>query len=60
MHLLGFRFASRIRDLGKTKLYTPADGRQYPALATLIGSPLNLKVIRTHWDEILRLAASIK
>ena len=60
MHLLGFRFAPRIRDLGETKLYTPSDGRQYPALAALVGSPLNLKVIRTHWDEILRLAASIK
>ncbi|WP_416220954.1 Tn3 family transposase [Salmonella enterica] len=23
MHLLGFRFAPRIRDLGETKLYVP-------------------------------------
>ena len=60
MHLLGFRFAPRIRDLGETKLYVLADGRQYPALTALVGSPLNLKMIRTHWDEILRLAASIK
>ncbi len=60
MHLLGFRFAPRIRDLGETKLYVPAAGQQYPALAPLIGSPLNLKTIRVHWDEILRLAASIK
>ncbi len=60
MHLLGFRFAPRIRDLGETKLYVPTGDRQYTALAAMIGSPLNLKVIRVHWDEILRLAASIK
>ena len=60
MHLLGFRFAPRIRDLGETKLYTPSDSKQYHALAVLVGSPLNLKVIRLHWDKILRLAASIK
>ena len=26
----------------------------------MIGAPLNLKRIRSHWDDILRLATSIK
>ena len=59
MHLLGFRFAPRIRDLGDTKLYVPKGGA-YPALKPMIGGTLNLKVIRAHWDDILRLATSIK
>jgi TnpA family transposase len=61
MHLLGFRFAPRIRDLGGTKLFTPKLDITYDALKPLIsGEKLNIKQIRTHWDEILRLATSIK
>jgi len=60
MHLLGFRFAPRIRDLSDTKLYIPRGEAGYNALKTMIGGTLNIKHVRTHWDEILRLATSIK
>lgn len=60
MHLLGFRFAPRIRDLGDTKLYIPSREQDYPALKAMIGGTLNIKHLRAHWDEILRLASSIK
>ena len=60
MHLLGFRFAPRIRDLADKRLYLHTDPKLYPTLSSLIGGGINLKVIRAHWDEILRLAASIK
>ena len=60
MHLLGFRFAPRIRDLSDTKLYLPNSKIKYRALAPMIGGTINLRAIRTHWNEILRLAASIR
>ncbi len=60
MHLLGFRFAPRIRDLGDTKLYIPKGDAAYEALKPMIGGTLNIKHVRAHWDEILRLATSIK
>ncbi len=60
MHLLGFRFAPRIRDLGDTKLYIPKGDVAYEGLKPMIGGTLNIKHIRAHWDEILRLATSIK
>ena len=63
MRLLGFIFAPRIRDLGDTKLYIPKRARgesTYSALKPLIGGTLNVKLIRDHWDDILRLATSIK
>lgn len=61
MHLLGFRFAPRIRDLGDTKLFISKGDTAYDALKPMISSDrLNIKQIRTHWDEILRLATSIK
>ena len=60
MHLLGFRFAPRIRDLADKKLYVPGDAKAFPALAPLVGGQLNLRHIRTQWTEILRLATSIR
>ena len=61
MHMLGFRFAPRIRDLGDTKLFIPKGEASYDALKPMISSDrLNIKAIRAHWDEILRLATSIK
>ena len=60
MHMLGFRFAPRIRDLKDTKLFIPKNNTEYAALKPMIGGTLDVKHIRVHWDEILRLAASIK
>ena len=65
MHLLGFRFAPRIRDLADKRLFILGDGnkgdaRLYPTLAAMIGGSVNVGHIRAHWEEILRLAASIK
>jgi TnpA family transposase len=60
MHLLGFRFAPRIRDLGDTKLYIPKGDSMYDALKLMIGGTINIKHIRAHWDDILRLVTSIK
>lgn len=60
MHLLGFRFAPRIRDLNDKRLFIPGEAEAYPALAPLIGRKLNIKLIQPHWDHILRLATSIR
>ncbi len=60
MQLLGYRFAPRIRDLADRRLYIPGDASPYPTLSGMIGGRINIRHIRSHWDEILRLAASIK
>ncbi len=60
MHFLGFRFAPRIRDLRDKRLYVNGNAAQYPTLTEMIGGNINVKQIRTHWDEILRLIVSIK
>lgn len=60
MHLLGFRFAPRIRDLKDTRLYVPGTRNDYPELRSMIGGTINVKHILAHWDDILRLATSIK
>ncbi len=43
MHLIGFRFAPRIRDLADKRLYIHGDTKQYPTLAGMIGGTVNIK-----------------
>jgi len=59
-HLLGFRFAPRIRDLADKRLYVPGKPAQWPALGSMIGGSINTKIIEQQLGEVLRLAASIQ
>jgi TnpA family transposase len=40
--------------------YVPNSPKSYPALSGLIGGALNQKLIRSHWEQTLRVATSIK
>lgn len=61
MHLLGFAFAPRIRDLHDKRLFIHGKAELYQGLQSIISTTsLNLKEIETHWHEVLRLASSIK
>jgi hypothetical protein len=59
-HLLGFRFAPRIRDLADKRLYVPGKPAQWSALGSMIGGSINTKIIGQQLSEVLRLAASIQ
>jgi TnpA family transposase len=57
--LLGFQFAPRIPDLKSRRLHSFGKATAYPALEPLIAGRINTALIRAHWSEILRVAASI-
>ncbi len=59
-HLLGFRFAPRIKDLKDRKLYTIDKPSTYPLLEPLIGDTVETVAITNQWTELLRLKASIQ
>jgi TnpA family transposase len=59
-HLLGFRFAPRIRGFKDRRLYTIEKPSRYEDLSPLIGGRVRTKQIASHWDEVLRLASSVK
>ncbi len=59
-HLLGFRFAPRLRDLADRRLYVTDDHADHGALDSLIGGVINLSKIEENWDETLRMTASIR
>ncbi|WP_233874710.1 Tn3 family transposase [Paraburkholderia adhaesiva] len=56
----GFVFAPRIADLPDKNLYVPGQASDWPALSALIGGTINQKVVEREFDDVLRLAASIK
>lgn len=59
-HLLGFRFTPRIRDLNERRLYSLSSLDPWPTLRPLVAGPVNVRAIEEHWDETLRLVASIR
>ena len=59
-HLLGCRFAPRIRDLADKRLYVPGKAGQWSSLSPLIGGSINARLIERQLGEVLRLAASIQ
>ena len=44
----------------RSGLYVPGKQMRFPALAGLMGGVLNRRLIERHWEELLRLATSIK
>jgi len=59
-HLLGFRFAPRIPNLADRRLYTFGPTGSWPILAPFIGGRVDEKLIMAHWEDVLRLAASVR
>jgi TnpA family transposase len=59
-HLLGFRFAPRMRDLADKELYSFGNIPTDSPLNPLFGGKINVKLIQESWDEILRFASSIR
>ncbi|WP_422425136.1 Tn3 family transposase [Bacillus sp. PSXD-155] len=59
-HLLGFKFAPRIRDLSDSKLFTIDRASEYPKLEAILRGQINTKVIEENYEDVLRLAHSIR
>ncbi|WSV81293.1 Tn3 family transposase [Nocardia sp. NBC_01009] len=62
--LLGMQLSPRIRDLGRITVYRPerrADAEaRFPHAGPLMTRKANLDLIAEHWDDLLRLAGSLK
>ncbi|MGY0834659.1 Tn3 family transposase [Azospirillum argentinense] len=59
-HLLGFRFAPRVRDLKERRLYVIDRTADYGLLTPLIGGPVRLHLVEESWDDLLWLATSVR
>ena len=59
-HLLGYRFAPRMRDLQDRRLAIIGSAAGHKTLDPILGRPIRIDLIQENWDDIIRLAASIK
>ncbi len=59
-HLLGFKFAPRIRDLSDSKLFTLEKASEYPKLESLLRGQINIKIVKENYGDVLRLAHYIR
>lgn len=59
-HLLGFRFAPRVRDLKERRLYIIDRTADYGPLQALVGGHVRMDLVEEAWDDLLWLAASAR
>ena len=59
-HLLGFRFAPRIRDLSDHRLFYFEKSAAYDGIQPLLGGRIYGRTIREHWDDVARLITSFR
>jgi TnpA family transposase len=58
--LLGMQFSPRIRDISDQHLYHFDQIKKYPFLESQLKGQINIKLIERHWDDLLRIAGSLK
>jgi TnpA family transposase len=59
-HLLGFRFAPRIRDLSDHRLFYFDKSADYDGIKPLLGGRIHVRTLRQNWDEVARLVSSLR
>ncbi len=59
-HLLGFQFSPRLADIGGSRFWRVDGKADYGALNALASQRINTALIVEHWEDLLRLAGSLK
>ena len=59
-HLLGIKLMPRIRGIKKLHFFRPTPGAKYKHIDDIFTQPINWKLIQTHYQEMLRVAVSIR
>ena len=58
--LLGYRFSPRIADVSDTRLWRIDSKADYGAFEPIVRHKINMQRIAESWDDLLRLAGSLK
>jgi TnpA family transposase len=58
--LLGYRFSPRIADMGGSRFWRIDSSADYGLFNTIARHKINIDLIIRHWDDMLRLAGSLK
>jgi len=58
--LLGYQFSPRLADIGEARYWRIDPTADYGALNGIAKNQINTALIATHWDDLLRVAGSLK
>jgi TnpA family transposase len=58
--LLGLQFSPRIKDLGGQRLYRASRDSEYEHIESLLSGTIKTDKILSRWDDMLRVAGSLK
>ncbi|MGB7981131.1 MAG: transposase [Candidatus Nanopelagicales bacterium] len=59
-HLLGYRLLPRLKNIGGSRLYRPADGACYPGLEPVLTRAINWDLITQQYDQMIRYATALR
>ena len=59
-YLFGFDLLPRIRNFKDRVFYRPDPEVTYTHIDALFGEPVNWKLIESHWEDLMRVAISIR
>ena len=59
-YLFGFDLLPRIRNFKDRTFYRPDAGLSYTHIDALFGEPVNWKLIESHWEDLMKVAISIR
>lgn len=59
-HLLGYQFSPRLADIGESRFWRIDAEAEYGPLNGLARNRINTNLISTNWDDMLRVAGSLK
>jgi TnpA family transposase len=59
-HLLGYQFSPRLADIGGSRFWRVDQKANYGALNALAAQRIKTTLIAEHWEDLLRLAGSLK
>jgi len=59
-HLLGYQFSPRIADIGGARFWRVDGKADYGVLDPSAADKINVRLIAERWDDLLRLAGSLK
>ena len=58
--MLGYQFSPRIADVGGARFWRVDSTADYGALDKLASHKVKTRIVAEHWDDLLRLAGSLK
>ena len=58
--LLGYQFSPRLADVGEARFWRLDQSANYGALDGIARQRINIPLIENHWDDMLRVAGSLK